>query len=83
MGAMEVIRTEARAHRTVLIDGCELDGTRETREVEPYSLRSGKHGMRLMFWCLKHGGTRGLLVDNIVGAEPTGNSFAPRWPVEL
>lgn len=80
---MDVIRTEARAHRTVLIEGIEKDGTRERREIEPYSLRPGLIAERLMFWCLKRDGLRSLLVPNIIRAEPTNRSFVPRYPVEL
>jgi predicted DNA-binding transcriptional regulator YafY len=80
---LQIIRQEARAHRTVLIDGRERDGTRESREVEPYSLRPGKTDTRLMFWCLKRNGMRSLLVRNILSAQPTGHTFAPRYPIEL
>ena len=72
MTAMEIIRTEARAHRTVVVDGLEKDGSREIREVEPYSVRPGKSHNRLMFWCLKRNAMRSLLVSNIRNAEATG-----------
>ncbi len=83
MGVMEVVRAEARAHRTVLIDAREKDGSQEAREIEPYSLRPGQSDTRLMFWCLKRNGMRSLLVGNILSAEPTGRAFEPRYPVEL
>jgi predicted DNA-binding transcriptional regulator YafY len=78
-----LIRREARAHRTVIVDALEKDGTREAREIEPYSLRPGKSDDRLMFWCLKRDGMRNLLVHNIVAASETGRPFTPRYPVEL
>jgi predicted DNA-binding transcriptional regulator YafY len=81
--ALEVITTEARAHRTVLIDGRKKDGTEESREVEPYSVREGKDEDLLVFFCLKRQETRSLLLSNILSAEPTGNSFEPRYEVEL
>lgn len=61
----------------------EADGSVETREIEPYSLRPGKTGLRLFYWCLKKQGTRNTYVSNILNVDPTGNSFSPRWPVEL
>lgn len=78
-----VIRSEAREHRTVIIDAYTKDGARETREVEPYSLRPGKDEDRLMFYCLKRDGWRSLLVSNIVDAHPTGRGFVPRELIEL
>lgn len=83
MNAIDLIRYEARAGRTVLIDAYEKDGSRETREIEAYSFRPGKTDMRLMFWCLKRNDMRSVLIHNIVTATATGRSFVPRFPVEL
>lgn len=80
---MDVIVEEARARRTVLIDAYEKDGSRESREIEPYSIRPGEDADRLMFFCLKRNGMRSLLLPNIVSASPTGQAFSPRYPVEL
>lgn len=80
---LEVIAEEARANRTVLIEGRRKDGTEESREIEPYSIREGKDDDVLVFFCLKRQNTRSLLVSNILSAEPTGNSFEPRYEVEL
>jgi predicted DNA-binding transcriptional regulator YafY len=80
---LELIRSEARAGRTVLLTAREADGSVETREIEPYSLRPGKAGERLFYYCLKRQGTRNTHVRAIVAAEPTGNGFVPRWPVEF
>lgn len=79
----EVIAEEARANRTVLIEGRKKDGTEESREIEPYSIRGGKDDDLLVFFCLKRQETRSLLLSNILAAEPTGNSFEPRHEVEL
>jgi predicted DNA-binding transcriptional regulator YafY len=79
----DVIAEEARANRTVLIDGRKKDGTEESREIEPYSIHEGKDDDLLVFFCLKRQETRSLLVSNILAAEPTGNSFEPRYEVEL
>lgn len=78
-----VIAEEARANRTVLIEGRKKDGSEESREIEPYSIREGKDDDVLVFFCLKRQNTRSLLVSNILSAEPTGNSFEPRYEVEL
>lgn len=80
---LPVIAAEARAHRTVLLTAREADGSVETREIEPYSLRAGREGERLFYWCLRKQGTRNTYVKDIVAAESTGNDFAPRWTVEL
>lgn len=80
---MQVIAEEGSHRRTVVIAAFEKDGTREEREVEPYSLRPGQDHMRLMFWCLKRGDWRSLLLPNIVSARATGHSFAPRAPIEF
>jgi predicted DNA-binding transcriptional regulator YafY len=80
---IDVIRSEARLHRTVVIDAFERDGTHETREIEPYSIRPGKSAPRLMFWCLVRNDMRSVLIPNIGSANPTGRSFVPRYEVEL
>ena len=80
---LRVISREAREHRTVLVDAYEKDGSRETREIEPYSIRPGLTEDRLMFFCLKRNDWRSLLVSNIVRAEATGHSFVPRELIEL
>ena len=83
MSPLDVITMEARACRTVIVEGYEKDGSLEPREIEPYSLRPGSEGTRLMFWCLTHNGIRSLFVHNLVRAQPTGRSFSPRYPIEL
>jgi predicted DNA-binding transcriptional regulator YafY len=83
MGPLEIIAREGRQQKTVVIDAYEKDGSRERREVEPYSIRPGKSDDRLMFWCLKRNALRSLLLRNIVSATPTGNDFVPRYPVEF
>lgn len=83
MTPLELITREARASRTVLIQGYELDGSCEVREIEPYSLRLKRRGWLLYFWCLNHHGLRCLYVPNIVSARATGRSYAARRPIEL
>jgi predicted DNA-binding transcriptional regulator YafY len=83
MSAMDLIAGEARNNRTVFLDAYEKDGSRESREIEPYSVRPGKEQPRLMFFCLERNDWRSVLLGNIVSATPTGRSFVPRYPVEL
>ena len=80
---LDVIRIEAHEYRTVLVDAYEKDGSRESREIEPYSIRRGDADDRLMFFCLKRNGWRSLLLSNIVSAQPTGREFSPRERVEF
>lgn len=80
----DLITFEARAGRTVLLTAREADGSVEIREIEPYSLRPGRDGLpRLFYFCRKKQGTRNTYLTNIIAVAPTGNSFSPRWPVEL
>jgi len=81
--ALDVVVEEARAHRTVVIEAAEKDGSVETREVEPYSIRRGPEEDRLIYYCHKRNGTRSVLLSNLLSAESTGRSFVPRYDVEL
>lgn len=83
MTPLDLIAGEARAHRTVVVDAYEKDGSREAREIEPYSVRPGKQDDRLVFWCLERNAIRSLLLHNIVGAVATGRRFVPRYPIEF
>lgn len=80
---LDVVVGEARAHRTVVIEVAEKDGSVETREIEPYSIRPGKEEDRLVYYCLMRNGTRSVLLANLLSAEPTGRTFEPRYDVEL
>jgi predicted DNA-binding transcriptional regulator YafY len=79
----DVIVEEARANRTVILEARKKDGSQETREIEPYSIRPGKDEDLLVFYCLKREGIRSILLSNLLAAEPTGRSFVPRYDVEL
>lgn len=80
---LELVVEEARAHRTVVIEAAEKDGSVEPREIEPYSIRPGPEEDRLIYYCLKRNGTRSVLLANLLSAEPTGRTFEPRYDVEL
>jgi predicted DNA-binding transcriptional regulator YafY len=81
--SLDLVVEEARAHRTVVIEAAEKDGSVETREIEPYSIRPGQEEDRLIYYCLKRNGTRSVLLANLLTAEPTGRTFEPRYDVEL
>jgi predicted DNA-binding transcriptional regulator YafY len=80
---LQTIRAAARSRSTVIVEAYEKDGSREVREIEPYSLRPGRTAERLMFYCLKRDAWRSLLVPNIVRAQETGRTFTPREQIEL
>ena len=81
--SLNIIAQEARAHRTVLLDAYKKDGSRESREIEPYSIRPGQDADRLMFFCLERNAMRSILLPNIIDATPTGRTFVPQYPVEF
>jgi predicted DNA-binding transcriptional regulator YafY len=81
--SFDVVVEEARAHRTVVIEAAEKDGSVESREIEPYSIRPGQEEDRLVYYCLKRNGTRSVLLANPLSAEPTRRTFVPRYDVEL
>jgi predicted DNA-binding transcriptional regulator YafY len=81
--SFDVVVEQAQAHRTVVIEAAEKDGSLESREIEPYSIRPGPEEDRLVYYCLKRNGTRSVLLANLLSAEPTGRTFEPRYDVEL
>jgi predicted DNA-binding transcriptional regulator YafY len=83
MNALETIRHAAREHRTVLLTAREKDGSIESREAEPYSIRPAKNGPRLFYWCHTRNALRSTQLTNIVDARPTNRTFSPRWTIEL
>ena len=83
MSELDLLVAEARNHRTVVLTASERDGSIETREIEPYSIRRIKGRDRLFYYCLKKAGLRNAPVDRIITVERTGQKFVPRWPVEL
>jgi predicted DNA-binding transcriptional regulator YafY len=83
MDPMVIVAQEARAGRTVMLTAREADGSVETREVEPYSLRPGPNGQRLFYWCCMKQGMRNTYLSNILSAELTGRTFVPRFSVEF
>ena len=74
-----VIVTAAHNLHTVEITYSKISGEVVQHEVEPYSTRGNKfYGFRTDV-----GEIRAFIIDNIIDAIETTNSFSPRWPVEL
>ncbi len=79
----QIIESEARSHRTVLIRMRSKTGEVTVREIEPYGFRAGREDYLLCFYCLLRKDTRTTAIKSILEATPTGNSFVPRWVVEF
>ncbi len=83
MSIKDVISSAGRNHHTIMITAKEKDGSIETREAEPYSYRVTAGTEKFFCYDNKKGGTRNLFVSNIISVEETGNTFSPRWPIEV
>lgn len=83
MSVKDTISQAGRKHHTVILRAREADGSVETREAEPYSYRF--RGGREFVYCYDVGkrGIRQFAIENILSVEETGNTFQPRWPVEV
>ena len=78
-GHLEIIRFAA-ANRLCV----DLDYDRKTRRIEPYSLRRTQDGNFILHaWSVEAGAHRSYRVDRIEGARTSGQSFTPRYEVEL
>lgn len=76
---LEVIRFAA-ANRLCV----DLDYNGSTRRIEAYSLRRTQEGnIVLRAWSLDRNAHRSYRVDRIQGVSTTGQTFAPRYAVEL
>ena len=83
MSIKQTIASAGRNLHTVIITAQEDDGSTETREAEPYSYRTTGGTEKFFCYDIAKGGTRNFHVHKIISVEETGNSFAPRWPVEV
>ncbi len=83
MSIKEDIHSAGQNLRTIIITAREKDGSIETREAEPYSYRVTAGSEKFFCYDVNKGGTRNLLVSNIISVEETENTFQPRWPVEV
>ena len=76
---LEIIRFAA-ANRLCV----DLNYTSRTRRIEPYSLRLTRAGNFILHaWNVDSNAHRSYRIDRIEGAKITGQSFSPRYKVEL
>jgi hypothetical protein len=76
---LEVIRFAASSRLCV-----DLDYQGSTRRIEPYSLRRTREGNIILHsFNLNRGEHRSYRVDRIEGARATGQTFVPRYAIEL
>lgn len=83
MNIRDTISSAGRNLHTIILVAREKDGSAESREAEPYSIKF--KGGNELFYCfdINKNGTRCFLVKNIISVEETNNSFNPRFPIEL
>jgi len=82
--ALETIRFAAASRLRVDLDYVSEDGRRSTRRIDPYSLRRTSTGAILLYALrADNGQSRSYRLDRIQGAAMTGESFTPRFVVEL
>jgi hypothetical protein len=80
MGPIEVIVEAARKQEMVNIVYSKVNGeTKSYSDLEPYSQR----GNCLCLYDSNAGSIKYFKIDGIVSAESTGNTYSPRWDVEL
>ena len=76
---LEIIRFAAANHLCV-----DLRYQGSTRRIEPYSLRRTRAGNIVLYAIrVSNGELRSYRIDRIQGAQTTGQSFIPRYAVEL
>ena len=81
---LEIIRFAAANRLCVSLDYTNKQGQRDIRIIEPYSLRRTSEG-NLLLMAVKAGTgeVRSYRADQINGASATGQSFVPRYAIEL
>ncbi len=81
---LEIIRFAAANRLCVSLDYRNEQGRRDVRIIEPYSLRRSSEGnLLLMAVKADTGEVRSYRADRIVSATATGQSFVPRYTIEL
>lgn len=83
-GSLEVIRFAAGNHLCVDLDYTANSGERNSRIIEPYSLRRASNGNILLYAVrADNGEIRAYKIDQINDASVTNQVFTPRFQVEL
>jgi predicted nucleotidyltransferase component of viral defense system len=81
---IEVIRFAAGNHLCIDLDYVDEHGRRDTRTIEPYSLRRTLEGNTVLKAVRSQNQVdRSYRVDRILGARITQQTFVPRYEVEL
>jgi len=83
MDVLETIIKAAQSLRTLVIVYASERGEVTQREVEPYSFRRTKRGVRLFAYDVQKNAIRGFYLDNIQSAQITDRIYSPRWIVEI
>jgi len=83
MNILETIIKAAQSLHTLIITYTSEKGEVTQREVEPYSFRQTKRGVRLFAYDVQKNAIRGFYVDNIQSAQITDRTYSPRWIVEI
>jgi len=83
MSIKDTIHSAGSNLHTIIIVAREEDGSVEKREAEPYSYRIKGGSEKFYCYDIKRKGIRNFTLSNIISVEETGNSFSPRWPVEV
>ena len=83
MSIKDTIHSAGSNLHTIIITAREADGSVETREAEPYSYRVTAGSEKFFCYDILKDGTRNFAVSNIISVEETGNTFSPRWDVEV
>jgi len=77
---LEIIADCARRNKVVRVNYEKINGEVKTYFLEPYSTREGKY---LFGFDRVEGKIKKFLVDNIISAEETEETFQPQWEIEL
>jgi predicted DNA-binding transcriptional regulator YafY len=81
---LETIRQTARERKVLRIIYIEKDNTSEGwRYVEPYSFSKDEGEQGLFAWDISRAGIRRFSLERITQAEITGQTYTPRYPVEI
>lgn len=77
------IKSAARNLHTLIVKALNQGGGVDMIEVEPYSY-DVKNGEEFLFcYDLDTGCPQIIMMSEIESLEETGNSFTPRWPIQL
>jgi predicted DNA-binding transcriptional regulator YafY len=83
MDIKHIIHSAGKNRHTIIIKAREKDGSIETREAEPYSYRIKGGTEKFFCYDIQKGGIRNFFVSNIISVQETGNTFIPRWDIEV